>query len=235
MKKNPHFTLIELLVVIAIIAILAAMLMPALGKAREKARAISCTNNLRQFALASRMYSSDHKSVLFPATYQGKKADGTWDGNMKSWNSFLYPKYISEERSFFCPSTTADEVASKITSGGYGPNIQHIHKDCNWGDNKVKESQVTRPSQVVSVAESTQNATSTLGFTYTFCGNDAGNGYTCTYPTSWAPAAAADLYAISKRHEENNNCTFVDGHVEAVPFKVLRYNQGKDIWGHKQP
>ena len=231
MKKFLKFTLIELLVVIAIIAILAAMLMPALGKAREKARSISCTNNLRQFALASRMYSADYKSILFPSSYQTKKADGTWSGVMKGWNNLLYPQYISEERTFFCPSTTADETLANIDKGGYGSNIRHIHTDCNGGDNKVKESQVTRPSQIVSIAESTTNSTSTLGFRFTFCGNDAAAGYTCTMP-SWG-GGSGDLFAISKRHEENNNCTFVDGHVEAVPFKVLRYNQGKDIWGHK--
>ena len=97
----------------------------------------------------------------------------------------------------------------------------------------MKESEVTRPAGVVSMAESTSIATSMDGYTFAFCGNDAANGYTCSYP-GWGPAAAADLYAISKRHDSNNNCLFVDGHVEAIPFNVLRYNQGKDIWGHKQ-
>jgi prepilin-type N-terminal cleavage/methylation domain-containing protein len=110
------FTLIELLVVIAIIAILAAMLLPALGRAKDKAKAAQCMSSLKQIILAASMYAEDNKDSYFHTGGGSMPNDGQWFSNPRSdvllqptdgyayWAIGYYEYYAKNRKLFHCPA-----------------------------------------------------------------------------------------------------------------------------------
>ena len=104
LPRHRGFTLIELLVVIAIIAILAALLLPALASARERGRRTACINNTRQFILAAHLYANDNQQFLPPAGTDNRDTRDTHTPILGHVSATNVLKYATDLRSLDCPN-----------------------------------------------------------------------------------------------------------------------------------
>lgn len=213
--NRKAFTLIELLVVIAIIAILAAMLLPALSRAREQARQASCMNNLRGITQTSIMYMDEFDGYILCAA--GGSDWSAWNELLSVHTNYLDP----ESQVFYCPSLkTPEQLAREATDSRrwntYGINVTEPHASID----------VEGRTNHVLLERRIQNSSNYWFFSDSIDADKLRQYY---YIADSNPAAGEA--GIHLRHNNNTSMSFFDGHVESARIPRLDTVDPKPITG----
>jgi prepilin-type N-terminal cleavage/methylation domain-containing protein len=154
-RTQRAFTLIELLVVIAIIAILAAMLLPVLAKAKEAGRRISCMNNVRQLATAGQLYIGDFQGVYPPRSDTDRWPDKMFENYGKNIKLLLCPSETTNAPYSNGDTNAADNAPRSYFINGWNDVFQNDGANgLNLGD-AMKESGILHPSETLLFGEKT--------------------------------------------------------------------------------
>ena len=236
-KIKKEFTLIELLVVIAIIAILAGMLMPALNKARERARLTSCMSNCKQISTALLTYELDNRDYLCTTL-----RDTDADGNKLGWSYKIYTYISSKQVSwhssggidasnagavFYCPSSTGNGMANSKriydTSIGYGGNIDT--------EGVYKNTLVKNPSEKIYAGEKWRSSAWYIQGKYDTSQYRPAIRHSTNLPlkesSNVSKANSTTVYCSANKGR--SNAVFGDGHIESCSYSRFSEN-GRQVF-----
>jgi prepilin-type N-terminal cleavage/methylation domain-containing protein/prepilin-type processing-associated H-X9-DG protein len=235
LKKG--FTLIELLVVIAIIAILAAILFPVFGRARENARRTSCQSNLKQIGLGLLQYSQDYDERVPLSFYGNNDASSVASGRYK-WMDATFP-YVKSEQLYNCPSDNLVASRSDILKNGYYKYLGGYNYGSYGANNAYFDigpdalppfsrsatlSNIQEPATTVWVGETNALNSSTQAYhTFSFGWATRTDQPTSIVMVNGIPTLGGTTASVglSARHLETTNLLYCDGHVKSVKLTSL--------------